>query len=72
MPLSGSPSSPKPPAIIPPVKQVDVSKGRRAGEAERRRVRGGRGRAGTILAGRRQLAPAAVSGAALRQRLGGT
>ncbi len=68
MPLGGSPKVSRPPPLPPPVKQVDVSQGRRAGEDESRRLRGRRGRRGTVLAGRSQLQPATV----LKQRLGAT
>lgn len=71
MPLGGSPKVSSPPPLRPIVKQVDVSQGRRAGVDERRRLRG-RSRIGTVLAGRGQLQPAAVSRPVLKQRLGAT
>ena len=70
MPLGGSPKVSKPPALPPPVKQVDVSKTGRAGEDERKRLIGRRGRSSTVLAGRRQLQPATVRRPALREDLG--
>lgn len=70
MPLGGSPKVSKPPPLPPPVKQVDVGAGRRAGEAERKRLQGRRGRRGAIFAGRRQLGPANVATAALKTKLG--
>lgn len=70
MPLGGSPKVSKPPALVPSVKQVDVSQGRKAGEAERKRLLGRRGRRGAVFAGRRQLAPANVATAGLKTKLG--
>lgn len=43
---------------------------RRAGGAERRRLRGRRGRAATIFAGARRMAPAAIGKAGLKTKLG--
>ncbi len=71
MPLGGSPKVSKPPPLPPPIKRVDVSAGRRAGEAERKRLRGRGGRRGAIFAGRRQLAPATVATAGLKTNLAG-
>jgi hypothetical protein len=68
MPLGGSPKASKPPPLPPPVKQIDVSAGAKAGEAERQRLQRRRGRRSAVIAGRRQLQPATV----LKQKLGAT
>ena len=70
MSLGGSPKSVKPPALPSIVKPVQIGETKKAGEAERRRVLGRRGRRGAIFAGRRQLSPANVGVATLKQKLG--
>lgn len=55
----------------PPTTIVQISEqAQRAGEAERRRLRGRRGRLSTIFAGRRQLGPAITSQTGLKTTLG--
>lgn len=64
----GSPRVPTPPApLSTPETLTQQAQG--AGQAERKRLGGRRGRRGTIFAGRRDLAPARTSAAELRQTL---
>ena len=65
----------KPPSVsdLPgpiPTTSIISEQAQRAGATERRRIRGRRGRAGTIFAGRRDLAPALVSKAGLKTTFG--
>lgn len=53
-----------------PTTSVITEQAQKAGGAERRRIRGQRGRAATIFAGRRDLAPALVSRAGLKTTFG--
>lgn len=61
-----------PPSLPPPVAtpQSVTIKAQQAGQAERRRLRGRRGKAGTIFAGRRTLPPATVERAGLKTTFG--
>lgn len=69
----GKPKTVTPPALPPPAATPTEigAQAMRAGEAERRRLRGRRGQAGTIFAGRRRLPPATTAQAALLTKLGG-
>ncbi len=53
-----------------PTTSIISEQAQRAGGTERRRIRGLRGKAGTIFAGRRALAPALVSKAGLKTTFG--
>lgn len=70
MPFGGTSKRQDPPPLPPPVAKVKQVSGRAAGEAERQRTRGRRGRRGAIFAGRRQLQPANIGVAGLKQDLG--
>lgn len=67
----GKPKTVKPPALQPPVaKPTEISaQAMKAGEAERRLLRGRRGRASTVLTPG-FLMPAQVQRAGLKQKLG--
>ena len=62
----------KPPDLPAPLPTTSVisEQAQQAGGTERRRIRGLRGRASTIFAGRRDLAPAVVSKAGLKTTFG--
>lgn len=62
----------KPPELPPPVATPTeiAPMAMKAGEAERRRLRGRRGRIGTIFAGRRPLPAATTAQAGLKTTLG--
>lgn len=62
----------KPPDLPQPLPTTSIisEQAQRAGGTERRRIRGLRGKAGTIFAGRRDLAPAVVSKAGLKTTFG--
>lgn len=66
----GKPKTVRPPELPPPVPTPTeiAPAAMRAGEAERRRLRGRRGRVGTVLAGR-GLAPAQTAQAGLKTTL---
>lgn len=68
----GSPKRARPPALPEPVAtpQAVTQQAQQAGTAERKRLRGRRGKASTIFAGRRALAPALVSQAGLKTTFG--
>ena len=61
-----------PPILPEPVAtpQSVTQRAQQAGTAERKRLRGAQGRARTIFAGRRALAPATVSQAGLKTTFG--
>ena len=65
---SPKPFIPKVPDPIPRT-QTTTLQAQTAGQEEKKRLRGRRGRRGTIFAGRRDLAPAQTSAAQLRQTL---
>lgn len=67
----GKPKTVKPPELPPPVPTPTeiAPQAMKAGEAERRRLRGRRGRAGTIFT-RGGLAPATTAQAGLKTTLG--
>lgn len=69
----GKPKSVTPPALPPPAASLSEisTQAMKAGEAERKRLRGRKGRAGTIFAGRRQLPAATTAQAGLLTKLGG-
>ena len=68
----GKPKTVKPPALPPPTATASEigAQAAGAGEMERRRLRGRKGRAGTIFAGRRPLPAAATAQAGLKTTLG--
>ena len=68
----GSPKRARPPALLEPVAtpQSVTQQAQQAGTAERKRLRGRRGKASTIFAGRRALAPAMVSQVGLKTTFG--
>ncbi len=69
--FGGKPDRPKPPILPAPVARPETltQQAQGAGQQERRRLTRRRGRGGTIFAGRRDLQPARVSAAELRQTL---
>lgn len=72
MSLGGKPKTVRPPELQPaiPTPTEIAPQAMRAGEAERRRLRGRRGRIGTIFAGRRPLPAATTAQAGLKEKLG--
>lgn len=68
----GKPKTVKPPELPPPTPTPTeiAPAAMRAGEMERRRLRGRKGRAGTVFAGRRPLPAATTAQAGLKQTLG--
>lgn len=68
----GKPKKVAPPELPEPTPTITeiTPEAMKAGEAERRRLRGRRGRAATIFAGRRPMELAPVQRAILKQRLG--
>lgn len=68
----GKPKTVKPPELPAPVPAPTeiAPMAMRAGEAERRRLRGRRGRAGTVFAGQRPLPAATTTQAGLKTTLG--
>lgn len=61
-----------PPALPDPLPTTSIisEEAQRAGGTERRRIRGLKGRGGTIFAGKRDLAPAVTSKAGLKTTFG--
>lgn len=68
----GKPKTVKPPELPPPVPTPTeiAPMAMKVGEAERRRLRGRKGRAGTIFAGQRPLPTATTAQAGLKTTLG--
>lgn len=68
----GRPKPIEPPKLPEPVAtpQTLTVEAQKVGQAERRRLRGQKGRASTIFAGRRALEPATVQQRALKTTLG--
>ena len=62
----------KPPDLPQPLPTTSIisEQAQKVGSTERRRIRGPRGRAGTIFAGSRDLAPAVTSKAGLKTTFG--
>jgi len=67
--FGGTPKAPSPPPLPAPV-ATPTEIAPQAGEAERRRIRGRRGRPSTIIAGKGALHPAATAQAGLKTSLG--
>lgn len=69
----GKPKKIAPPELPEPVPAITeiAPEAMKAGQAERRRLRGRKGRAATIFAGRGPIGPATVQQAGLLTKLGG-
>ena len=70
--FGGAPDRPKTQKVPAPLATPETltQQAQGAGQRERKRLRGRRGRRGTIFAGRRDLAPARTSAAELKQKMG--